>query len=237
MAVTTMKTTTDHDPPFAPTQGATEAAEAPNPTHFIQVPPLTSPPISTTNVSTSNVGLRFGLKGLDAIATRRVAREDHSTIKAKVSSWKHTKRRKPITLASAPSTPLLIVLPGNRTGFAPPSDEEPHRPSPVDNELELEANFRLEMVLEMQKGAIHKARRMVIRRAMGGRPTIKVLQDCLKLNLLASYTSVTLLTRGFFEVLFMDEEGAKSAKRITTVEWSSLNLSFSRYIPNFDASV
>jgi hypothetical protein len=36
-----------------------------------------------------------------------------------------------------------------------------------------------------------------------------------------------LLTKGFFEVLFADEEGAKFAKKITTVEWNGLNLSFS----------
>jgi hypothetical protein len=78
---------------------------------------------------------------------------------------------------------------------------------------------------------------MVIGRALGGRPTIKALQDCLKLHLPASYTSTTLLTRGFFEVLFTNEEGAKLAKKITTVDWSGLNLSFSQYIPNFNASV
>jgi hypothetical protein len=89
----------------------------------------------------------------------------------------------------------------------------------------------------MQEGVVHKTRRMVIGKAMGRRPTIKALQDCFKLHLPASYTSITLLTRGFFEVLFMDEKGAKFARKITTVEWSGLNLSFSRYIPNFDASV
>ncbi len=78
---------------------------------------------------------------------------------------------------------------------------------------------------------------MVIGRTLSGRPTIKALQDCLKLHLPASYTSVTLLARGFFEVLFVDEEGAKFARKITMMEWSGLNLSFSRYIPNFDASV
>jgi hypothetical protein len=78
---------------------------------------------------------------------------------------------------------------------------------------------------------------MVIGRALGGQPTIKALQDCLKLHLPASYTSATLLTKGFFEVLFTDEEGAKFAKKIIMVEWSGLNLSFSWYIPNFDASV
>jgi hypothetical protein len=89
----------------------------------------------------------------------------------------------------------------------------------------------------MQEGVVRKERRMVIEKAMGGRPTIKAFQDCLKLHLPASYTSVTLLTRGFFEVLFTDEEGAKFAKEITAAEWSGLNLSFSGYIPNFDASV
>jgi hypothetical protein len=44
------------------------------------------------------------------------------------------------------------------------------------------------MVLKMQEGVVRKARRMVIGRALGGRPTIKALQDCLKLHLLASYT-------------------------------------------------
>jgi hypothetical protein len=32
-----------HNPPLTPTPGTTKAVEAPNPTHFIQVPPLTSP--------------------------------------------------------------------------------------------------------------------------------------------------------------------------------------------------
>jgi hypothetical protein len=53
----------------------------------------------------------------------------------------------------------------------------------------------------------------------------------------ASYTSITLLTRGFFEVFFMDEEWAKFARKITVVEWNGLNLSFSQYIPNFDTNI
>ncbi len=72
---------------------------------------------------------------------------------------------------------------------------------------------------------------------LGGRTIIKALQNCLKLHLPTSYTSVILLTRGFFEVFFMDEEGVKFARKITVVEWSGLNLSFSRYILNIDANV
>ncbi len=51
---------------------------------------------------------------------------------------------------------------------------------------------------------------------------IKALQDCLKLHLLVSYTSVILLIRGFFEILFTDEEGAKFIRKIIAVEWSGL---------------
>jgi len=78
---------------------------------------------------------------------------------------------------------------------------------------------------------------MVIGKTLGGKPTIKALQDCFKLHLPTSYTSVTLLTRGFFEVLFTGEEGVKFAKKITMVEWNGLNLSFSWYIPNFNTNV
>jgi hypothetical protein len=174
---------------------------------------------------------------LDAIAAGEVVQEDHSAAKAKASSLKHTQRRKPTTPASAPSTPPLIAPPGNGIGSAPPLGEESQGPSRVDYELKLEADFSPEMVLEMQEGVIRKTRIMVIGRALGNRPTIKALQDCLNLHLPASYTSVTLLTRGFFEVFSTDQERAKFGKKITTVEWSSLNLSFPWYIPNFDISV
>jgi len=81
-----------------------------------------------------------------------------------------------------------------------------------------------------------KARRTVIGRTLGGRATFKMLLDCLKLHLPAPLVSATLLTRGYFEILFEDEEGAKATQHLTAVEWSDLRLSFSRYIPNFDAS-
>jgi hypothetical protein len=220
-----------------PTQRVAEAIETPNPAHFIQVPPLTSSPTRIIDFSTISIGPGFSLRDLDAIATGQVAHEDHLAVKAKALSLKLTQKRKLTTPASAPSTPPLIAPPSNGTGSTLPSGEEPQGLSPVDYELELKADFPPEMVLEMQEGDVRKARKMVIGRALGGTPMIKALQDCLKLHLPTSYTSITLLTRGFFEVLFMDEEGAKFAMRITAVEWSGLNLSFSRYIPNFDASV
>jgi hypothetical protein len=58
----------------------------------------------------------------------------------------------------------------------------------------------------------------------------------LKLHLLASFILATLLTKGLFFILFEDEEGATSTRKLATVEWSGLSLSFSRYNPNFDAN-
>lgn len=37
-------------------------------------------------------------------------------------------------------------------------------------------------------------------------------------------------------ILFEDEEGATSTRKLATMEWNDLSLSFSRYNPNFDAN-
>ncbi len=71
---------------------------------------------------------------------------------------------------------------------------------------------------------------------MGGRASFKTFQESLKFHLPASFILATLLTKGFFLILFEDEEGATSTKKLATVEWSGLSLSFSRYNPNFDAN-
>jgi hypothetical protein len=132
-----------------PTQGVAEAAETSNSTHFIQVPPLTSSPTRIADLSATSVGLGFGLGDLDAITTGQVAQEDHSAVKTKASSSKLMQRKTLITPASAPSTPPLTTPPGNETGSTPPSGEEPQGLSPIDYELELEADFPPEMVLKM----------------------------------------------------------------------------------------
>jgi hypothetical protein len=88
----------------------------------------------------------------------------------------------------------------------------------------------------MKENTAKKARRTVIGRTLGGRATLKTLLDFLKLHLPIPFVSITLLTRGYFEVRFEEEEGAKATRRLAAVEWSGLSLSFSRYAPNFDAS-
>ncbi len=128
------------------------------------------------------------------------------------------------------------MQPGSGTGVAPPKGEAAQGPSPIDYSMEIEAEFPTDLVVEMQESAEKKARQTVIGRTLGGRATFKVLLDCLKLHLPAPFNSVSLLTRGYFEVLYENEEGAKATRRLAAVEWSGLGLSFSHYIPNFDSS-
>jgi hypothetical protein len=127
---------------------------------------------------------------------------------------------------------------GTGTGAASPKGEvaQGSPPSPIDYSLEIETDFPIDLVLMMKENAAKKTRRIVIGRTLGGRGTLKTLLDCLKLHLPIPFVSITLLTRGYFEILFKEEEGANATKRLTAVEWSGLSLSFSRYTPNFDAS-
>jgi hypothetical protein len=78
--------------------------------------------------------------------------------------------------------------------------------------------------------------RIVIGRTLGGKATFKALHECLKLHLPASFISAMLLMRGYFNILVKNEEGAIATRKLTAIEWSGLNLSFSRYTPNFNAN-
>jgi hypothetical protein len=68
------------------------------------------------------------------------------------------------------------------------------------------------MVIEMQKNAALRTHKTVIERTLAGRASFKDLQDCLKLHLPTPFSTVTLVTRGYFEVLFGKEEGARHHK-------------------------
>jgi hypothetical protein len=129
--------------------------------------------------------------------------------------------------------PSLNAFPGSGLGLSSPSGEDTQGPSPIDYTLEIEAVFPLDMVLDMQKCAVQRARKTVIGRTLGGRASHKDLVDCLKLHLPAPFVTITLLTRGYFEILFEDEEGAKATRKLAVVEWSGWALSFSKYSENF----
>jgi hypothetical protein len=53
----------------------------------------------------------------------------------------------------------LIAQQGNGSGAAPPNGEASQGPSPVNYNLEIEADFLKELVLRMQENAAKKARR------------------------------------------------------------------------------
>jgi hypothetical protein len=209
----------------------------PNQTHFLKAPPHAYPSPYISNFSSRKASSGFGFGGLDAVATSQVACENLSTPEEKAPSSKQEQKRRTTSFTFAPYIPPFITPLGNKSIIASPSGEEPQGPSPVDNDLELEAEFPLDMVVEMQEGAAKNTQRMVIGQTIESRLTIKVLNDCLKLHLPTSYISTTLLTRGFFEALLSDEEGTKMTRKITTVEWSDMSFFFSKNVSNFDASI
>jgi len=202
-----------------------------------QVPPKGISSLSRkSDLSSASVGLGRSSETSEAVAVRKLEKEDLSAARAKAPRMRGTQRKNSISSVTIPSPQTLIAQPGNRTGAASPDGEASQGPSLIDYNSEIEADYPKELVLTMQENTTKKARRIVIGRTLGGRATFKTLFDCLKLHLSAPLVSIVLLTRGYFEILFEDEEGAKATRRLTVVDWSGLCLSFSRYIPNFDAS-
>jgi hypothetical protein len=141
----------------------------------------------------------------------------------------NTQRKQAAPLVREPPPTSLDALPGNGTGASSPSGEDTQGPSPVDYNLEIEATFPTAMVIELQKHAALKARKTVIGRTLAGRASFKDLHDCLRLHLPAPFSTFTLLTRGYFEILFEQEEVARATRKLGAVEWNGWALSFSRY--------
>jgi len=105
-----------------------------------------------------NAGSGFGFGGLDVVATCQIAHEDLSTAKVKASNSKHAQKRRTTTSTPAPSIPPLNTPPGNKLGIVFPLKEGPQGSSPMDNDLELDVDFPLDMVAKnarrsCQKGA------------------------------------------------------------------------------------
>ncbi|CAM6008429.1 unnamed protein product [Sphagnum balticum] len=161
------------------------------------------------------------------------SREDFSHARAPASGAKTTQKRQAAPAMRKPPPPSLNAHPGSGPGAPTLLGEGTQGPSPVDYNLEIEADFPLNMVLDMQRSAAQKARKTVIGRTLGGRASYKDLLDCLKLHLPAPSLTITLLTRGYFEILFEDEDGARATRKLAGVEWNGWALSFSKYSANF----
>ncbi len=163
----------------------------------------------------------------------QAVREGLSSTKATAPSARTAQRRISAPAEKVPLPPPLIANPGSGPGAPSFSGEATQGPSHVDYSLEIEADFPSEMVIEMQRNAVQKAHKTVIGRTLGGRASFKALQDCLKLHLPMPFSTITLLTRGYFEILFEDEDRARATRKLAVVEWSGWALSFSKYLANF----
>jgi hypothetical protein len=163
--------------------------------HLSQVPPILSPFISES--VTFFDATKRGAGHTVPSAEPPEAPEAWEALGARNAQKKQTA---PLVREFPPT--FLDALPGNGTGASSPSGEDTQGPSLVDYSLEIEAEFPPAMVIELQKNAALRARKTVIERILAGRASFKDLQDCLRLHLLAPFLTVTLLTRGYFEVLF-----------------------------------
>jgi hypothetical protein len=191
-----------------------------------------------SNLSSIPAGLGRSSEGSETAITRQTKRNNLSAARAKAPKARNPQRKNSSNSVITPSPHSLIEQLGTRTNAASPEGEAAQgpSPSPIDYSLEVEVDFPRDLVWTMKESAAKKARKTVIGRTLGSRSTLKSLFDCLKLHLPIPLVSITLLTRGYFEILFEEEEGAKATRRLTAVEWSELSLSFSRYAPNFDTS-
>jgi len=217
-------------------QSAKEAARAPDILSRFQVFSKTSFSLSRIiDPSSAISGKGEGSKLRGAIAEWRGATEELPA-KEPISSKGLAARGKQSTTSATPLNTSQTTHPTYRAGQTAPTGVDHQGPSPVDPNIEVETEFPAEMVLEMQGTIAKKARRTVIGWTLGGRASFKALHECLKLHLPTSFASTTLLTRGYFLILFDSEEGVIATRKLTMVDWSGLSLSFSRFSPDFDAS-
>ncbi len=165
---------------------------------------------------------------LNVEAAKLTAREDLSHARAPASGARTTQKRQAAPAVREPPPPSLNAHPRNGPGAPSLLGEGTQGPSPIDYNLEIEADFSLDMVFDMQRSTAQKMRKTVIGKTLGGRASYKDLLDCLKLHLPAPFSTITLLTRRYFETLFEDEDGAKATRKLATVEWSGSALSFSK---------
>jgi hypothetical protein len=162
-----------------------------------------------------------------------LVRKDLLHARAPASGARTTQKRQAATAVREPPPPSLNAHLGSGPGAPSLLGEGTQGPSPVDYNLEMEADFLPDMVFVMQRSAAQKACKMVIGRTLRGRASYKDLLDCFKLHLLAPFSTITLLTRGYFEILFEDEDGTKATRKFVAVEWNGWAFSFSKYSANF----
>ncbi|CAK9865732.1 unnamed protein product [Sphagnum jensenii] len=132
------------------TRSTTNAARTSGSFSLTQVPPKnTSPLPCIPKLFSAIVGQRSESENVGTAAAGQVAKKDPSATRAKDSNERNAARRKSITPTTAPPNPTLITHPSSRLRKASPTRGDTQGPSPMDYNLELEAEFPKDMVLEM----------------------------------------------------------------------------------------
>ncbi len=157
-----------------------------------QVPPkgVSSLP-RKSDLSSTSTGLGRSSETSEATATRQFEREDLSAARAKALRMRGMQRKNSISSVTNPSLQTLITQPGSKTCATSPDGEASQGPSPIDYNLEIEADFPKELVLTMQENAAKKARKNVIGKTLGGRATFKTLLDSNYISRLLSSRSLS----------------------------------------------
>ncbi len=119
--------------------------------HTHQVPPKgVSPLLRKSDYSSVSAGPGRNSKTSEiAVAARQLEREDLSAARAKTSRKRGTQRKDSISLVKTPYLHTLIAQQGSGSSATPPDGEASQGPSPVDYNLEIEADFPKELVLTM----------------------------------------------------------------------------------------
>ncbi len=217
-------------------QSAKEAAGALGNSSHSQVLPLISTPLSRILEPFSVVASKGESSEFRGTTAERWVAKGRLLAKETNPSKRHGLRSRPSNTSAIPPNASRTTNPSNEPGPTAPTGADPQGPSLVDPSIELEAEFPTEMVIEMQGAVANKACRTVIGKTLGGRASFKAIHECFKLHLPTSFASTTLLTRGYFLILFNSEEEAIATRKLTTVDWSGLSLSFSRFLPDFNTS-
>ncbi len=113
---------TPQAPPPMTAQDVLEVVMLKNWIFNVEVPLQFHPSFHTPEFISMDVGLGYGFGGLEVVIACQVAREDLTIVKAKTSSSKHVQKRRIIAFTI------------------------------VDNDLEFDADFSLDIVVVMQEG-------------------------------------------------------------------------------------
>jgi hypothetical protein len=129
----------------------TECLESKN--HPLQVPQNPSPLLSCSET-------------LSDVIRKSVGSAAPSVEALEASGARNTRKNQAAPPVREPPHPSLNAFPGSGSRISSPTGEDTQGPSRVDYTLEIETIFPLDMVLDMQKCAVQRARKTVIGRTL-----------------------------------------------------------------------